>query len=1462
MDNFNQWKMVCKSGSYAFWVKFCVLTYIMLFSPEALGQPTLTFGPTESYEVKLWDEATGFSADGRQIMIYYTNSPEGHLINAGLWFKGVSWENQNFGGGGEDFESGASLRGAPIRIANRYGEYELWAFNWISEGPENVTFTFGKGIDTYEPLPNRDYWGIRVKWLDPITVTLQGGEERLIAKIVYDPSPTNQADLIFHRLVATGVSNPSAAAAAPLEAVRDVGKLNAQPQVKSGMVADGVTPLLIHCVFKPLTTATSVSLSLTAKSGGSSPLAFTQLYPSSPLLPVGEKEVWFQVKAIAPEDLRLAQGAVELSVEAKLTGIGQNSATATFRIRKPPLVLVHGYNTDSLTWTADFHKTITSSNRPSDFILPVDYGVIDKVKETVTKGGTFRRPYKDNSGNTFGSLTNLAMALSRVLEKTVEKQDLAWRKEWAFTKYDIVGHSQGGVLTRMLCSKNAAQFGAQSFKSASNYNRGRFNRVITIGSPHNGSRLVHYLYRLKQLRPGIWETISDISFIENLLQRKFILGPTSQIATINDKTHECDPDAKFWLITTTINNGLHPGSPPIAFGALEPLSYLLTKLGNRNPLSGGKTAGEKVLPNGSDGCVDLDSQGTGYPVLDNNTAHAIPERLFGVPTGAIQTGSPLVAREVTSRLDGPITSLRHFRLPTMVSPSELNEIEEVVANWERGETHDISENSAGTQSQVPSRDIGLQSLGPSPAHFRFQLDPPANKPLRGSVTWFAQVFGTNGVSQDGIVCTPDASNSRKVTVQVSPTVRGQVVLYASYDSTSGRFIVYDPVTVVTQNGGATLARIEIDPPAIALPPSAEPLNLQVWGVFSDDQSYRLHVSPGDVTSTSSNPGVATVDKLEVSLVQTGSATIHVSYHGMSAQVSVTASDDALLFPPANMAPVIIFQPQAQTVAAGASASFSVIASGTAPLTYQWRKDGTNIDGSTNAIHTITNVGTSDAGSYTLIVSDAMGSVLSSNAVLTVTAGAGTSVPGAPIANVTTAAAGDSFVASWITVSGATGYRLDVATSSSFASYLSAYQNLDVGNNQIHLVLGLNPGTTYYYRVRAYNSAGIGANSATITVTTTPSTAIPVITTHPINQTVTVGESVSFIVTATGTAPLTYQWLKNGANITGAVSATYSIASAQATDAGSYTVLISNSGGSVTSDAATLTILPAKTAPLKHPADNNPVDNRITITEITAYASAWKSGKAWTIEPNPIPVAYLTRAASIWKSGELYHYDATLGAPPLWWVSGANLSPPSLRGKFAAQSSNLGAAMSYLPVTYTPGTAFTAKLTVNPAAGVTAYAVEETLPTGWTVAGVTDAGLFDAPIGKIKWGPYFDDRARTFQYSATSPANAMGPAAFRGLASFDGVDAAITGARQVTTGTSTAPPGAAPRLLPDYLTSDSNNLIICFEAVPGHLYELERSEDLQTWNRTSLNVKAVNSTATIRYLKDNLRQQFFRVRLAD
>ena len=150
--------------------------------------------------------------------------------------------------------------------------------------------------------------------------------------------------------------------------------------------------------------------------------------------------------------------------------------------------------------------------------------------------------------------------------------------------------------------------------------------------------------------------------------------------------------------------------------------------------------------------------------------------------------------------------------------------------------------------------------------------------------------------------------------------------------------------------------------------------------------------------------------------------------------------------------------------------FSVTATGSPPLQYQWRKNGANIPGATNSSYTTPATVATDNGSlFSVVVSNGGGSVTSRNAKLTV------NIP-------------------------------------------------------------------------------------------------PSITTQPANKTVRAGQTAKFTVTATGTTPLSYQWKKNGVNITGATQASYTTPPTTLADNGSlFAVVVSNVAGSVTSNNAILTV---------------------------------------------------------------------------------------------------------------------------------------------------------------------------------------------------------------------------------------------------------------------------------------------------
>lgn len=174
----------------------------------------------------------------------------------------------------------------------------------------------------------------------------------------------------------------------------------------------------------------------------------------------------------------------------------------------------------------------------------------------------------------------------------------------------------------------------------------------------------------------------------------------------------------------------------------------------------------------------------------------------------------------------------------------------------------------------------------------------------------------------------------------------------------------------------------------------------------------------------------------------------------------------------NLGPLIVTQPQSQTVTNGSQVTFDVIAQSRVALSYQWQKDGADLPGATNSSFTLIGVSTAAQGTYRVVVTNSYGSTTSAGASLTV--------------NTT-----------------------------------------------------LRP---------------------------------PSITTQPSSQTVLLGGSATFNVTATGTQPLAYQWGLNGTDISGQTNSSLNVVNASQADQGSYVVRVSNPGGTTNSQPVSLSIV--------------------------------------------------------------------------------------------------------------------------------------------------------------------------------------------------------------------------------------------------------------------------------------------------
>ena len=348
---------------------------------------------------------------------------------------------------------------------------------------------------------------------------------------------------------------------------------------------------------------------------------------------------------------------------------------------------------------------------------------------------------------------------------------------------------------------------------------------------------------------------------------------------------------------------------------------------------------------------------------------------------------------------------------------------------------------------------------------------------------------------------------------------------------------------------------------------------------------------------------------------------------VSNSAGTAASTNATLT--VNIGPSITTQPAAsQTVTAGQTVSFGVVASGTAPLSYQWKKNGSNIAGATSSTYTTPAMAVADSGAvFTVEISNMAGTVSSNSATVTVNpvavAPAITAQPGS-----VSVTAGQTATFS-VTASGTAplsyqwkkgGSNIPGATSSSYTTPATSS-----GDNGV------------LFTVIVSNSAGTATSSnATLTVN-----VIPTISTHPASQTVTAGQTVSFGVVATGTAPLSYQWRKNGSNISGATSSSYTTPATVIADSGAtFTVVIANTAGSVTSNSATLTVNPASVGPsvTMHPSNQSVTAGQTATFAVSASGTAplsyqWKKNGSNIV--GATSSSYTTPATVIADSGAVF-----------------------------------------------------------------------------------------------------------------------------------------------------------------------------------------------------------------------------------
>jgi len=307
------------------------------------------------------------------------------------------------------------------------------------------------------------------------------------------------------------------------------------------------------------------------------------------------------------------------------------------------------------------------------------------------------------------------------------------------------------------------------------------------------------------------------------------------------------------------------------------------------------------------------------------------------------------------------------------------------------------------------------------------------------------------------------SGSFRITFDATPSAS---IVDAVHGLSSGPAFAYANVSAAVRfnAGGHIDARsASTYVAASAIPYAARVTYHFILDVNVATHTYNAYVMLGSVQTTI---GAGLAFRNELAPVSSLSYIAAMTTTGSSTFCNITLSNSS-------MAPSITTQPKSQSVTAGQMATFSIANTGSAPLAYQWMKNGVSISGANSSNYSTPVTTITDNGSqFSVSVSNGSGTASSNSALLTVTA---------PI-------------------------------------------------------------------------------------------IAPAITLQPLAQSVTAGKAATFSVAATGTAPITYQWNRNGSPIIGATSSLYTTALTAASDNGSqFTVRVSNSAGNVVSIPVTLTV---------------------------------------------------------------------------------------------------------------------------------------------------------------------------------------------------------------------------------------------------------------------------------------------------
>jgi len=448
----------------------------------------------------------------------------------------------------------------------------------------------------------------------------------------------------------------------------------------------------------------------------------------------------------------------------------------------------------------------------------------------------------------------------------------------------------------------------------------------------------------------------------------------------------------------------------------------------------------------------------------------------------------------------------------------------------------------------------------------------------GTLTTLVSFNGTNGANPEAALAvggddnlygtTTSGGDSNYGTVFVA-TTNGTLATLVSFADTNGSRPTagltlgsdgnfYGTTRGGGNNGRGTIFRLLLPPVIILVPPQSQTNNAGATVTFLVGATSSLPMSfqwqkNGTNLFDGGNILGSTTNTLQIIGISSSDAAVY-SVVVSNANGSVTNYATLTVIDP----PIITTQPTNLLVLLGSEASFGVSATGTARIHYQWRFNGINLLNATNSSYAVPSVTTNQAGSYSVVATNAAGVVTSSNAALTVVV--------SPKNQTNYASSTANF-----TVSAFSPVSLNYQWQKNGTNLVNGSNISGVRSSTLTIVSISDADAATYNAVVSDASGSVSTANAVLAVNNSL-----IIAAQPQSQTVLAGGIVTFNVTVYGAPPFVFQWYFKGTPLGSPTAGTnfssYTLTNVGTNQAGNYNVRVVNGYGSVTSSQALLTVV--------------------------------------------------------------------------------------------------------------------------------------------------------------------------------------------------------------------------------------------------------------------------------------------------